>query len=435
MYSLEKKRRRKKIIEITLIVLSLSWMIIFLIDYFRYEDSNPPIITIKKETIKYSDGIVKEYVALGYIYREYERRSIGDTELVPFWQNRQEPQPIDDFPVTYKDYNVPVNNYHLVKYKSLLYFYNNMDLVGTYKCLNTDKDCTIATSGVDQYNIAALDVINNPDKQPEFYVIDKKYAVIDDSYYQPKATPKQYKRTIYIFDIAKNKIIGEYADVKYSKIDSESGYADGAENNLIVMNSNKKWGVININKGKVKEVLPLVYDSINYNVNTGHYIIYDNGWYILNNLKEKKLSVKFANPIVNLTYVNNNLVVETARVDGNNISYQVLGSDGVTEILSDPDNNIIQLSMFKNFMIYVNKNKKLFIVDYNNTNLLKELSLKVYFTEFKTTETKLGAYQTNLNNNDILELIIPRADVITAVKETYFFNTSSWELINSNIPD
>ena len=63
----------------------LIWGVFLLVDYLRYDSGNPPIFAIKIVDDHYTDGEVREWVGLGYVYREYERVPIERVEFVPFW--------------------------------------------------------------------------------------------------------------------------------------------------------------------------------------------------------------------------------------------------------------------------------------------------------------------------------------------------------------
>lgn len=428
MYSLESKKKRRKIIEIIGISIVLIWAIIFLIDYIRFESSKHPLIVFNTQTTKFSDGMVKEYISLGYVYREYNRRSIGDTELTPIWKKMQRPESIDDYPVTYKNYNIPENLNMNIKYKGLIYFYNNSDLVGTYKCINTKSDCSPAVSGNDKYNIQAIDALNSLIEQPFFYIFDKNYAFIDDSYEQANANKNQYKRTIYLFNAKKNKIIAQYADIKYSVVNEAGSYADGANNNFIVMNSNKKWGIVNIKDGKIKEVLPFEYESINYSLTTGYYIVKKGDWYVLKDLKTKELTTAFKEPIINVIKYKNNLIIETATlIEKNKYSYK-LSLDNGTEILND--SNIIQITLHENFITYVTSDLNLFITDYENNKLITD-QIKLYFSTFAATKDTLGAYEiTVLTDFEQIKISVPRAKELLSTYDVYYYDLTTWLLVD-----
>ncbi len=430
MYSLEDKKKKRKILEIIGVVIILLWVLLFLIDYFRYDNNKKPLIVFKTNSTKFVDGTVTEYYSLGYVYREYKRRAIGTIELAPFWQKMQRPVPIDDFPITFKGYNVPDNDSLEIKYKGLIYFYNEQDLVGTYKCLNTKTACDIAVSGEDKYNIKSFDPLNALAVAPSFYVFDQNYAFIDDSFEQPHANKVQYKRTIYLFNIKKNKIIAEYADIKYSVVNTENEFASSVDNNFIVMNKSKKWGIVNIKDGKIKEVLPFEYESINYNQNTGYYILKKNNWFIIKDLTTKEIIGDFIEPIINLYEDEERLIVQAViNPELPTFSYKVSLVDG-TEILNNPD--IIQLAFHSGFITYVTSDLFLTIIDYNGQKLIND-KIKLYFNTFLTSEEALAAYKVELLP-DVKQvyITIPRSNAITSSYDTYYYNYETWVLVSKS---
>ena len=429
MYSLEEKKKKKKRWEIIVLVLVLTWSVFFLIDYIRYQNSNHPLIVINKKTKTFDDGTVTEYYSLGYIYREYKRRAIGEIELVPIWKKMKNPEAIADFPITYTDYNVPDNPAMEKKYKGLLYFYQYDELIGTYKCLNTKTACNNAQNGDDGYNINEVDEINKLAEQPIFYMFDEGYAFIEDSLEQTNANKKQFKKTIYLFDVKNNKIIGEYSDIRYSIINEETGYAESVDNNFIVMNSKKKWGLINVKDGVITEVLPFEYESINYNERTGFYIIKKDKWSVIN-LETKEETQGFDDMIVDLHPYNNKLVALTAKEVNGDYLYNTSYIDG-KEILGDL--NIIHLSFQDNFLIYVNDKFELFITDYEGKKLVDKNGIVIYFDDFYQSNMQNSAYKLEFMIDNTVNLVIPRKKELNCNYDVYTISLESWEVLIENI--
>ena len=153
------EKNKKKKVEILLLIILFVWALIFLINYINYSNSKPLILAFSK-THEYKEGTVKEYYSLGYIYRIYNLYNLQKEELVPFWVSRIRIENKNGLPITEKNYNVPENESHSDKYKGLLYFYNsNGKLIGTYKCINTTRDCDKAIGGKDQFDIYNKDLI------------------------------------------------------------------------------------------------------------------------------------------------------------------------------------------------------------------------------------------------------------------------------------
>ena len=133
MYQEVKQISKKKRIELIVLICILIWGVFLLVDYLRYDSGNPPIFAIKTVDDHYTDGEVREWVGLGYVYREYDRVPIKRVEFVPFWVLKENPEDRGELPVTHSGYDVPKNESKVYKYYGLLYFYNERNsLIGTY---------------------------------------------------------------------------------------------------------------------------------------------------------------------------------------------------------------------------------------------------------------------------------------------------------------
>ena len=267
----------------------LIWSIIFIVNYLRFNDSKPPILSIPV-TRKYDDGVVKEFISLGYVYRLYERNSVSKEELVPFWVPLENPKPTPDLPVVPTDYNVPDNIRREDKFRGLLYYFNRKgELLGTYKCINSSIDCNKAFGGYDEYNLINKDPITAHEVKRTLGMIHEKFAFVDDSFEQESIYgDNTYVRTVYLYkfyseDGGKPEILEKYADVKESTFDDNYNIAYGDGNKFIVKSmDNNKWGIIDIKEtGTIDEVLPFEYDSINYDSDTKYYIMRkDDMWFV-----------------------------------------------------------------------------------------------------------------------------------------------------------
>lgn len=90
-YARKEALRKKKILIRRIIVVStisiLSlYTILFLIDQGRFKKGQKPLITFKEVTKTYNDGTVTSRYGLGWVFREYNRESLLDTEMVPFFK-------------------------------------------------------------------------------------------------------------------------------------------------------------------------------------------------------------------------------------------------------------------------------------------------------------------------------------------------------------
>ena len=65
MYNQPTKMNKKKIIELTLLIVGILWFVLLGINYVRYTKSQGLILAIKSHS-DYADGFVDEYISLGY---------------------------------------------------------------------------------------------------------------------------------------------------------------------------------------------------------------------------------------------------------------------------------------------------------------------------------------------------------------------------------
>ena len=275
MYNGVTKLPRKKLIEIIILIIVLLWILLFTVNYFRYTRDEPPLFAIHfKNTC--DDGVVNTYSSFGYTYRKYESTSLNQTEFVPFWIPQKKCALTYGLPQTYKDYSIPNNPKYKPNYRGLVYLYvGRTNLIGAYKCVNSEDKCTLATSGVDDFNIRNTDKLLALSSQPNMAVVYDRYGFIDDSIQQDdKKKDGQYVRTIYYYDARKNVIIDRFADVKHSLFNKYK-YGIGHDNDYIVRDyDSRKWGLVHFNEdGTYDNILEFEYDSINYNVDTGFYIL------------------------------------------------------------------------------------------------------------------------------------------------------------------
>ena len=180
MYQEVKQISKKKRIELLVLVAVLVWGVFLLVDYVRYDSGKPPIFAIKN-TIKYTDGEVREWLGIGYVYREYERVPITKVEFVPFWNLREEPEDRGELPVAHSNYDVPENKERKYKQYGLLYFYDDhRRLIGTYKCINSNGECDRTKTGWDSYHLTEKDYLEK-DHNKFLAVEENRYVFIDDS--------------------------------------------------------------------------------------------------------------------------------------------------------------------------------------------------------------------------------------------------------------
>lgn len=341
------------------------------------------------------------------------------------------PEAKSSLPETYKDYEVPKNSSHLDKYKGLLYFYKGSKLIGTYKCINTSKDCEKGLSGYDEYNILNTDPLTALDEQPMMLFYLNRYAFVDDSFEQSvEYGDKQYIRTIYLFDVKENKILAEYKDVKHIGVDYW-GKGTGTENGDFIVRDveTRKWGIINLKEdGTITEVLPFKYESVNYDEDTGYYILKeDEIWYVYDLEKKEKITPDEKNVIYDV-WINTNLTTYyktgTRRIVGNEeyINYKVYKNDGTAFLVRD---NLLNIFATERFVMYLYKeDQSLYFIDY--TGEIKYGPIKLYFTELEHDKLHHPAFEFELTNSGFMKMKIYQGQELKYDYDSLYFSTKYW---------
>ena len=439
MYHVPQKMSTKKKIELVVLILLIIWGILFIINYLRYTDAKKPILAIHL-THKYDDGVVEEYVSLGYVYRAYKRNSITKQEMVPFWVLMENPKALPDLPVIDTDYNVPENPRKYDNYKGLVYFFDRGDIIGTYKCLNSSMGCTKALSGYDSYNLTNKDPLTAFAEQPVLGTIHGKFAFIDDSIEQDKQYGENgYSRTIYLYrflnadldeDGKKPEVLAKYADVKMSEYIEDDEIGVGHNNKFIVRSmENKKWGIISISEaGTITTVLEFEYDSISYDADTDYYILCKDEFWTIYDLDAKKtVSATSADPIYNV-WNNNNMTTyfKTGRdkTVGKDTytEYEIYKLNGQEFLTTDGITQIIERD---SFIVYLTLNdKKLHFMDYGKK---EKYTVQLYFTEMKHDKYTNPAFAIQNENDNVMILKIFQGRDLTYDYETLTIFTTKWE--------
>lgn len=429
MYETPKKMDLRKKIELGVLLFLIFWGILFIINYVRFSNSKPLILAISAKH-EYEDGIVQEYISLGYIYRNYQRSSISREEFVPFWVLRENPEPEPDLPKALTDYEVPENVKKDDKYMGLLYYYNSKrKLVGTYKCINSVMDCDKAVGGYDSFNLLGDDPFGD-DETIMLGQIHEKYAFVDDSVAQEVLYGEVgYNRTIYLYNFLtqEREILAKFADVKVSTVSRGLGY--GVNNDYILKSAdNNKWGLMHIyENGNVEEVLPYEYQSIEYDEDTGYYILCkDNVWFIYDLENKKVVSAESVDPIYdvwrndNLTYyfrtgrkrsdaADTIVDYKIFRIDGK----QFLGTEQVTYVLAR-----------SNYVMYLTENNSLLhFVDYSGEE--KE-SIQLVFADLRYDDFSHPAFEINRESDKYITIKIWSGRQIGDSYRTQTVGTANW---------
>ena len=390
MYNEKPKMPKKKIIELSILLIILIWVVLFLIDYVRYSSSKPPLLSIKV-VHEYTDGKTTEYLGLGYTYRLYERVSVSREEFVPFWKLMENPKVEDDLPQTHSGYNIPENPYRQDKYKGLLYYYVKKENVGTYKCINSTKDCNKSNGGHDEYDTLNKDVFRKREPYQIEFIYDQ-YAFVDDSVEQePKYGDPNYQKTVYLLDVLNNKIIERYSDVKDSKYDEFTEKGIGDKNRYIVEEyKTKNWGIIHIDQtGIISQVKEFEYKSITYDEDTGYYIMCKDGkWFIYDLEKDEVVSNETEEPIYDVWINTNDTIYYKTGVDRtigeeSYTEFKIYRLDGTPFITNEGN---VQAYTTNKFVMLISKDNYIRFVDYSGE---EKKRVTLYFHSFKEDEFTL----------------------------------------------
>lgn len=406
MYEKKKPIPKKKMIELIIVICILLWVLFFVINYVRYTTSDkPPLFALPMPASKCDDGTVKEYVALGYVYRKYNSTSTNYTEFVPFWKGRKKCEESDGLPIVPKEYDVPGNSSRKTSYRGLAYFYiNRSKLVGAYPCMNTEDKCDVAKSGYDEYNITDADELFKKDPKPYMNVVFERFGFVDDSIPQKKESgDKQYVRTVYYFDLEEKKILYVFGDVKYSRVTEEYNYGLGDPKNRYIVKdyySHKpKWGLIELKEdGTYEEVLKFEYDSINYDEDTGYYIIYKDRKWSVYDVDKKEYIVKELDDTIYDIWQNGNLTYyyKIGEIYDTEPAFKILNVNG--QYLLNKE-YIVNILPTKRFVMYVTSNdKKIHFMDYTGEE--KGTPIQLYFLSLYSDSKTHPAFSYHLADDD-----------------------------------
>lgn len=433
MYQEPQKMSSKKKIELAVLLILIFWGILFIFNYVRYTQSKPLFLAVHTKT-EYEDGVVEEYMSLGYTYRSYKRNSITREEFVPFWVLRENPESESDLPKALTDYNIPENPSHRDKFRGLLYYYNIQgELLGTYKCINSSGECEKAFGGYDFYNIINKDPITRLKKQHTLGSIHNKFAFIDDSFPQEsKYGDLTYNRIVYLYQFLTDDpvIMAAYADVKESTYDENYEVAAGENNRFIVKSiENGKWGIISISEaGTIEEVLPFEYDSINYDADTSYYIMCkDDSWYVYDLYNKKKVSAESVDVIYdvwrndNLTYYFKTGRDRTVGTESF-VDYSIYRIDGKKFLSGD---RITQIVVRSNCVFYLTeKDSTLHFIDYSGEEKYK---LKLAFSKVDHDDFSHPAFEIFYEMNGVITFRVYKGRELSYSFDTYSVNTKHWE--------
>lgn len=193
------------------------------------------------------------------------------------------------------------------KYNGKLYFYNMLELVGTYKCKT--NDCDYATGTIDDLEYA----INyyNTVSDLKTSLIAKKYALLVDG-----------SNEVLLYDIVNSNIVNKYKEVKNYGIGIDGNY-------YILKDQNDKWGVIKLDD-EVKTVIDFKYDYIGLHndiklgtkkLDGSIFVVKDNNYWRLISNEGIEKSTLFTNEIFDY----NERYVITKNNSNYNVNYAISG--------------------------------------------------------------------------------------------------------------
>ena len=410
---------RKRLCVVIFLFILLIYFIILLVDTNRYKNGLKPLITIKEEVKEYDDGTVTTYYSLGWVFREYNRETIKDSEMVPFWEKIR----MDDVLNRYNDANlpeietgyiIPDNDTKRENVNGVLFFYNGEELLDTYKCILSEYDCEISYSTIFSSDKDQMDPI-------KMGVIDNRYVFIRE--YKSRYTEAE-SSLIYLYDIKAKKLIAQYEDVRYSMIVDKLGYIDSAK---YIIKKNGLWGIDQVVKGKVTNYVDYVYDEITYDTNSKRYIFHDSNGYLVydafNNTKTSYIKEK-----IEKIYVVNNKSYMLTKVKNeeeyNSYFYKVYNDEGINII---SDDTILYLEIFDNFMIYI-KDKEVYIIDFNGKKLNTD-KIPIYFdiSNYGIKPLYIELIGTTL------KLSTPKESTKTHYTDEYYYNIEDFSLIRKRV--
>ncbi len=124
-----------------------------------------------------------------------------------------------------------------------LEFKSGSTVIGTYHCQNSDGYCGIAKETIDDEN---LDYYND-NSTDDLAIMHNKYAFIID-------VENISNKMIMIYDLTTNTKVAEYQNIK--------NYTIGIENNVLLVEKNNYWGIIELTNEGITELLPTEYDYL-----------------------------------------------------------------------------------------------------------------------------------------------------------------------------
>ncbi len=424
-------------IELILVSVGILWFILLGVNYIRYTKNKPLLLAIHNKSAEneYPDGYVEEWISLGYVYRIYNRVAISGEEFVPFWVTTKRPKAENDLPQVETGYKIPDNPRKYDKYMGILYFYSteNTDLLGTYKCINSNQDCAIATNGWDRFDIIGNDPLTK--REPyKFASLYNKYAFIDDSSKQDISYGENgYVRTIYLykFDKKEPKILYRFADIKETSYNEDKELANFGKYVYIVKDyETQKWGIIKVSESaNITELLPYEYDSITYDEDTGYYIVCKNNvWYAYDLEENKQVSVESVEIIYDIwKNMNSSYYFKTGRertVGSESFrEYTVYRFDGTEFLKKDKISEIIPR---KTYIMYLTETDK--VLHFMTYSKQEKAKVQLHFTKLEHDSVTHPAFEIFTESDTSIAFKVYQGRELKYDYDVETIFTSNWDL-------
>lgn len=404
----------KRIIAIIILSLLIIYLIILFIDTRRFRNGKLPLIITSTDVKVYDDGKVTTYYSIGWVFRFYDRETIKDQELVPFYRgirmhNVLKRNNDPNLPEREKDYEIPYNPIRQEKVNNVLFFYDNEELLGTYACLLSKSDCEISISQIDEEDGKYV-------SKTQMGIIDNRYVFITE--YKNKSTEAEEKH-IYLYDIKAENYIAEYQDVRYTIIKNDKGYIDSSK---YIIKKNDYWGIDQVIKGQVTNFEDYKYNYISYDKDSNLYILKNknNKWLVFN-ANTKVYSNELDEKINDVYYVNDKIYMITYEEDySSKKNYKLYNQEGINVL---EKNNIDNLTAYDKYLTYI-KDNELFVIDYDGNELIE--NIKLYLNQYQVT-SKVKQYSLTEKNNMFI-IKVPKSTDSTHYVDEYYYDTETWEL-------
>ncbi len=414
--ALRKKRIliRRIVVVTTISILSL-YTIFFLIDQGRFKKGLKPLITFKEVTKTYNDGTVTSRYGLGWVFREYNRESLLDTEMVPFWrrirQDYDAATSVDaNLPKVVTDYEIPDNPEELEKVDGVLFLYDSGKLLDTYKCILSDSDCEIASSYLYSDEISGMFDI-------KMGIVDKRYAFIKE--YQNKGTENETSNVL-LYDIKNKQVIAQYDDIHYSRQENGKGLIDSSK---YIIKKNGLWGIDQVINGRVSNILDYRYYGINFYFNSKKYVLKSDEGYQIYDISANSFSNNITDKIEDIVGNGTNTFYTTKTVSNEGIFYALYDANTLANVLGEA---VSYIELYNGFIAYV-KDNKLYLTDFQGNKLI-DTEIPLYVNNYNGSGVK--AFTIEILGKQ-LRIATPKSNEANHLNTEYYFDSVTYSYIRT----